>query len=281
MRAQNLLASGMHAQVHARGFAHAECAIAQCAGVLATMASTEESEEWATEEEVEAPEVSHATSSTTLRDPVASTTEEEEVEEPMATAEPPLPSSQEEEDGLVSGPTSEDDTELLQTAAEATAGEEEEEEDGYEAAGEDDDPETALELEEEEEEEGDEGERSGVFDESQEATASASETGWDSDGEQERRLEEMPVPSAPQQVEIGGEGREEERLVTQRDEEIENYQSTIKELTAAVIEREQKLGAHQLELLHSNFAKAHSWYSTLACFYSCRCSRAATSPGSC
>ena len=214
------------------------------------MASTEESEEWATEEEVEVPEVSLATSSTTLRDPAASTTEEEEVEEAMATAEPPLPSSQEEEDELVSCPTSEDDSELLQTAAETTAGEEQEEEDGYEAAGEDDDPETTLELEEEEEEEeevGDEGERSGEFDESQEATASASETGWDSDGEQERRLEEMPEPSAPQQGEVGGEGREEERLVTQRDEEIENYQSTVKELTTAVIEREQKIGAHQLE----------------------------------
>ena len=35
--------------------------------------------------------------------------------------------------------------------------------------------------------------------------------------------------------------------MTQRDEEIENYQSTVKELTAAVIEREQKIGAHQLE----------------------------------
>ena len=41
--------------------------------------------------------------------------------------------------------------------------------------------------------------------------------------------------------------------MTQRDEEIENYQSTVKELTAAVIEREQKIGAHQLESTGSFF----------------------------
>ena len=63
------------------------------------------------------------------------------------------------------------------------------------------------------------------------------------------RSQRLPLRRPPRERGEGGG----EALVTQRDEAIENYQSTVKELTAAVIEREQKIGAHQLESTVSFF----------------------------
>ena len=49
--------------------------------------------------------------------------------------------------------------------------------------------------------------------------------------------EATPEPASPSAAYPQGEGEGGgEAVVTQRDEEIENYQSTVKELTAAVIE---------------------------------------------
>ena len=127
----------------------------------------------------------------------------------------------------------------------------------------------ALELDEEEEDEEErEAEVEGGEVDSQEGTVSASEADWEFDEERTAPDE----PAEPQDVQLPedlgtqlqqveregeregegegeGEGEEEEGgVVTQRDEEIENYQSTVKELTSAVIDREEKIGVHQLEL---------------------------------
>ena len=136
---------------------------------------------------------------------------------------------------------SEEDSDLVQT--ETTEGE-----DGYEAAEEDE--QGTLDLDEEE----GEGGRSGEVDSQVEA---ASEGEWDyGDGERDEAFvgEATPETASPAPASPQGEGEGGgEALVTQRDEEIENYQSTVKELTAAVIEREQKIGAHQLESTVSFF----------------------------
>ena len=88
--------------------------------------------------------------------------------------------------------------------------------------------------------------------ESQEGTASASEAESESDAETEPAtavLEELELAGELLHAGEEGEGEDEEvGVVTQRDEELENYQSTVQELSAALIERGEKLGAHQLGL---------------------------------
>ena len=61
---------------------------------------------------------------------------------------------------------------------------------------------------------------------------------WDyEDGERDVVGKATPEPASPAPASPQGEGEGGgEALVTQRDEEIENYQSTVKELTAAVTE---------------------------------------------
>ena len=204
------------------------------------MASTE-SEDWTVEEDGE-PAGEPVASTTSARATSSDREEEEEDDEEMADEGYGVEEEeqQQQEEAALGSPeevrvaaASEEDSDLVQT--ETTEGE-----DGYEAAEEDE--QDTLDLDEEE----GEGERSGEVDSQVEA---ASEGEWDyEDGERDVVGKATPEPASPaaaspqQEGEGGGEA-----LVTQRDEEIENYQSTVKELTAAVIEREQKIGAHQLE----------------------------------
>lgn len=140
-----------------------------------------------------------------------------------------------EEDATTSAPTSED-LEFLQRTTE-------EEETGYEAG---EDEEQALELEEED----DRGEEEETVEEehfdSQEDTVSGSEGESMSDIEPSELVETTTTAAGEVLPAKEGEG-EEAAVVTQRDEEIENYQSTVKELSAALIERGEKIGAHYLE----------------------------------
>ena len=60
-------------------------------------------------------------------------------------------------------------------------------------------------------------------------------------------------------------------MVTQRDEEIENCQSTVKKLTSAVIDREEKIGVHRLELqyymhVHTCIIYQCSWAKSISFF---------------
>ena len=204
----------------------------------AFMASTE-SEDWTVEEDGEPAGVPVA-STTSARATSSDREEEEEDDEQMADEGYGVEEEeqQQQEEAALGSPeevrvaaASDEDSDLVQT--ETTEGE-----DGYEAAEEDD--QDTVDLEEE-----GEGERSGEVD-SQVEAASAGE--WDY-GDGERFVgEATPEPASPAPASPQGEGEAGgEAVVTQRDEEIENYQSTVKELTAAVIEREQKIGAHQLE----------------------------------
>ena len=188
----------------------------------AFMASTE-SEDWTVEEDGE-PAGEPVASTTSARATSSDREEEEEDDEEMA--------EQQQEEAALGSPeevrvaaASEEDSDLVQT--ETTEGE-----DGYEAAEEDE--QDTLDLGEEGE---GEGERSGEVD-SQVEAASAGE--WDyGDGERDEAFvgEATPEPASPAPASPQGEGEGGgEALVTQRDEEIENYQSTVKELTAAVIE---------------------------------------------
>ena len=210
------------------------------------MAAESASEDWATEEDGDAStdaleEV--ISSRSALVDDGAGLPGDEDSQRDRATAasDTALVFSQ-EEDTTASAPASED-SEFFQRTTE-----EEEEETGYEA-GEDDEQE-ALDLDEEDEQgEGEgRGEKSeeGEFD-SQEGTASDSEAESMTDTEPcELLVETSTAPGS--EVVPAGEGEGDERaVVTQRDEEIENYQSTVKELSAALIERGEKIGAHHLE----------------------------------
>ena len=208
----------------------------------AFMASTE-SEDWTVEEDGE-PAGEPVASTTSARATSSDREEEEEDDEEMADEGYGVEEEeqQQQEEAALGSPeevrvaaASEEDSDLVQT--ETTEGE-----DGYEAAEEDE--QDTLDLDEEE----GEGERSGEVDSQVEA---ASEGEWDyGDGERDEAFvgEATPEPASPAAASPQGEGEGGgEAVVTQRDEEIENYQSTVKELTAAVIEREQKIGAHQLE----------------------------------
>ena len=158
------------------------------------------------------------------------------------------------EDASISAAAASEDAEFLQTVLTT-----EEREASCEAEKREQE---TLELDEEEDDEEErEAEVEGGELDSQEGTASASEADWELDEErtatdelaeaQDVQLPEV-VSTELQQVEREGEGEdgeeEEGGVVTQRDEEIENYQSTVKELTAVVIDREEKIGVHQLEL---------------------------------
>ena len=158
------------------------------------------------------------------------------------------------EDASISAAAASEDAEFLQTVLTTEEGEASCEAEKREQE--------VLELDEEEDDEEErEAEVEGGELDSQEGTASASEADWELDEErtatdelaeaQDVQLPEV-VSTELQQVEREGEGEdgeeEEGGVVTQRDEEIENYQCTVKELTAAVIDREEKIGVHQLEL---------------------------------
>ena len=198
------------------------------------MDSTED-KEWATEEDASTEVLEESVSSLTAPE----SDEEEGSDEHARAAAPCQPSP---EDTIISAPASED-SEFPESQGVDT----EEDEKGYEAAGEDE--QETFELDEEETiQQKDEGEI-----DSQEVTESGSEADWESDVEREAArvmegLEQTKRALEPTEKDQFEEDRgQEDVLVTQRDEEVENYQNTVKELTAAVIEREGKIGAHQLE----------------------------------
>ena len=89
--------------------------------------------------------------------------------------------------------------------------------------------------EEEERAEGGEKETGSGFGSQETATTfSASEAGFDTDAmEYAIQLQE----DDEREAERGGNGEEEEGLVTQRDEETENYRRMMKELSVALVER--------------------------------------------
>ena len=197
-----------------------------------------ESEEWVTEEEVEEVptddfEVVSCYTASEEGDRAGEGAEEER-DRASAVASSTL-ASRGLEDARTSVPTSETSEYLQRTA--------EEEDAGYEAAGED--GQEALEYEDDEEEEeraegGEEGTGSGFGSQETATTFSASEAGFDTDAmEHVIELQEEDEREA----ERGGDGEEEEGLVTQRGEDM-SYQNTVKDLSAALIERGEKLGAH-------------------------------------
>ena len=212
------------------------------------MASTE-SEDWATEEDADLEREGEATTSS---HPALNDQNDEygdEGEEDGSAVD--LVSSQ-EEDASTSAATAvasgNDDFEFLQRVISG-------EEDGYEAAGEEEEEQEPLDLDEEEDEEEEGAEDMGELD-SQEGTVSVSEVESDAEQVTERDDEEadeiaaeqrvetttFPTPSAPEQDE--GEREMEGQVAMEREDEIENYQNTVKELTAALLERDEKIGAH-------------------------------------
>ena len=87
----------------------------------------------------------------------------------------------------------------------------------------------------------------------------ASRSAGEEDGEAEQ--EEQAVVGGEMEASLQAETTEhsevrpaveeaEESLVTGRDEEIENYQSTVRELSAAVVAQGEELGAHYLAHVH-------------------------------